>query len=191
MGEIKLITTVPSRLTKQLTEKKRLENTVINEPQVDKRLLAAIKTYMVDNIGYPNLPIACLSNMEKSDIGKEEIDRFLPTDSRDMVLLQIEMPEDMVVSVPVKVLMDCSEEISAVTDQEEVNFIISDFLNELVIGAETFNSEDVMSFIPFLDFDRCTCWAKLDENFNMAPSSNSALAALEQVQLKTITSFFN
>lgn len=185
MSEVKLVTAVPAEVAKALSERKRLVNVVNNTPTISPIVLEAIKKYMVDNIGYPNLPVACLSDVESASIDKEDIGKFIPVSGNDIVLLQIEMPEDMVASIPLKTLLDCSEAVDAAEDSYEVDYLLEGLQNDLTIGPGM-PGVDVMSFIPFLDFEKCKCWARLNEEFAVAPTS---MGKLEMVQLKKLTSF--
>lgn len=190
MSKITVLTVVPRDLAADLANKQRVSN-YNNLPQVANEALEVIKEYIADNIGYSDLPIACLGQSYSS--GKLEIKQdfteYLPTNSKDSVVFILEMPEDMVVSVDFKKLLEFSNAIrSSSDDEEEVEIFKEDLKEELMLGFDPAKRDNI-SFIPFLDYKRCKFYSTLDENFK--PDQSLNLANIKGVDLRELATFYN
>ncbi len=187
MKKVKMLTVIPSNLAKELSEKKKIKdyNTL---PQLNERILSIIREYMIEKVGYPNLPMACLSSVHsKGDIDGEDILSILPANSKDSVVFQLEMPEDMIVSISFGELLEISNEANEISDDMEMEFLRERLQDSLQLGYDE-STIDQISFIPFLAFDRCSFYAKLDSNFQ---TTDLQLSGLREMRVKELASFVN
>lgn len=187
--KIKMLTVVPENLARELAEKKRIKdyNTL---PQLNKLVLQMIREYMIQKIGYPNLPMACLSNFKGlGQLDGEDILAIIPVNAKDSVLFQLEMPTDMIVSTSFSALLSLSNEANDISpdDKLEVGFL-NDQLEEILYLGYDETVEDQISFIPFLAVDRCKFYAKFDSNFK---TEELNLAGLTETRIKELASFMN
>lgn len=189
MGKkIKMLTVVPSSLATELVQKKKIAdyNTL---PQVNELVLRLIKEYMSNRVGYSNLPMACLSSVRANGVDGEDIFSYLPLNSKDSVIFQLEMPDDMLVSIQFKDLLSISTSASAVSADNEIELeYLRDLLESYLVLGFDGSMEDPISFIPFLAFDRCQLYVKLDEDFKM---QDLKLSGLPEKDLRELTSFVN
>lgn len=187
MKKVKMLTVIPSNLAQELSEKKKIKdyNTL---PQLNDWILSAVREYMIEKVGYPNLPMACLSSVHsKGDIDGEDILSILPANSKDSVIFQLEMPEDMIVSIGFSELLEISNESNDAADPMELEFLKERLYDALQLGFDE-TTVDQISFIPFLAFDRCSFYAKLDTNFQ---ASDLHLTGLREMRVKELASFVN
>lgn len=192
MSKVTMYTVVPVTLAKQLATEKRIKdyNTL---PQLNPVLLKLVKEYMVDNVGYPNLPIACLRSVKSrgavtnSDV--LDILSIIPANSNTSVLFQLEMPDDMVVSVRFIELLDASEEAGKLdlSDELDIDYLREKLEEMLHVGCESME-DDMICFIPFLDSSKCTFYSQFDSEFNTV---DLQLPGIRQMDIKELTSFFN
>ena len=189
MKKVKMLTVVPMNLAHELVEKKKIKdyNTL---PQLNGLILNMIKEFMIEKVGYPNLPMACLSNFKsKGQVDGEDIFAVLPANTKNSVIFQLEMPDDMIVSANFSELLEISSEANDVSEDSdiELDFLRDKLYDVLYLGFDE-SSEEQVSFIPFLAADRCTFYAKFDENFQ---TDDLKLAGLTETRIKELTSFVN
>lgn len=185
MGTTEIVTIIPSKLAKDFGEHKKIEN-FHNMPQIPMIVMGWIKEFMENNVGYANLPMAGISGLHSSD--SEDILHVIPGKPDESILLQLEVPEDMIVPVAYSKLLDYAEKVNAAGTNNSVALEIlhDQFLEELECG-DVDDSGEVISFIPFLDFNKCTCYALLNENFQIG---DFKIDGLPQKSLNQIASFY-
>lgn len=189
MGDlVKMVTVVPVELAKDLQEKKRIKN--YNAlPQLNKTIIGAVREFMTENIGYDDLPIACLSiNAKLENDNGSDVAQILPSNSKNNVLFLLNMPKDMIVSIPYCDLLDASEEAESCNDDEDsLQFVAENFKDQLVLGAPDYaDDEEVIEFIPFIDYERCKKYAKFNDNFE---ASEFELPGIERCSLAKLSAF--
>lgn len=187
--KIKMLTVVPASLATELAAKKKIKdfNTL---PQLNPSILKIVRECMVERIGYDNLPMACLSSVSsKGNVDGEEIFTYLPVNSKDSVLFQLEMPDDMCLSIAFPDLLELSNDanMADLSDELEVELLQEKVRDSMVLGFDE-NMEDPISFIPFLAFDRCKFYAKLDGDFK---TTDLQLSGLIETNLRELSSFVN
>lgn len=187
MAKVTVLTVVPTRLVADLESKKRVKdyNTL---PQLNADVLETIRAFVSDRIGYGDLPMACLGQ-PKGTNGKITTNfmEYIPANSKDSVLFVLEMPDDMIVSVDYKVLLDTSAMFNQ-ADREEIPILKEDFTEHLILGMDDGNDNSI-SFIPFLDYSRCKFYATMDPTFSV--NSTFSIPGLEQINMRELTSFVN
>lgn len=187
MGDVSILTVVPATMAKDLIEQHVVKdyNTL---PQIDKRILEAVREYMTMHVGYHNLPMAGLSKPGAvSGNLVDSITSYLPMNSKENVIFQLDMPSDMIVSVHFQDLLDASQDASNSDDDDEIEFIKADFCDKMSLGLPADDSENTIVFIPFLDIKKCRFYAKVNDNFE---AEELDLPGLERMSLRELTSFF-
>lgn len=192
MKRVTMLTAVPSNLALELCNKKRIKdyNTL---PQLNQQVLELIRECMVQRVGYSNLPMACLSQAKSSDghaVTGDDILTYLPVNSKTSVIFQLEMPEDMIISIDFGELLEVSQMADEMTNpptEMERDILRMTLEDKLFLGM---NPEigDPISFIPFLDLARCRFYAKFNDNFE---TEELNLPGIEKMSLIELTSFVN
>ena len=190
MANINVVTVLPEKMANELSKKRKIKdyNTL---PNISESILEAVREFMTDNVGYANLPIACLNANSVVDGGKE-IFHYIPTNSKDGVLFVIQMPEDMIISVPYQTLLEASEDAKGCEgDEDSLEFIKEDFKEQLSVGPGDFDTDsEMIEFIPFLDYTKCKGYAVFDENFNSQKQTLN-LSGVERCTLARLSAFIN
>lgn len=187
MRKVSMLTVVPQKMALDLVNNKVLKdfNTL---PKVNKILLDTVKSYMKDNVGYENLPIACLSISKNSGGGIADIvQQYLPVNSKDSILFQLDMPEDMIVAMEYAKMLEYSAELDSTTDPEMTNFVKEDILDSLKVGFPT-TEQNYIFFIPFLAVDKCNFYAKFDSTFT---AEELNLPGIEKMTLTELSAFYS
>lgn len=180
-----VLTVVPVSIAKDLCDRKRIMdyNTM---PNVNPAILDAVREFMNENVGYENLPIACLQISKKQSDDNSNVLHYIPANSKDNVLFQLEMPEDMVVSVNYQDLLDASSEIETLGgDIDSIECAKEDFKELLIIGGNPSDPETI-SFIPFLEYSKCKLYARFDENFQ---PKEMELPGIDRMPLAKLAAF--
>lgn len=184
MGKISMLTVIPHNKAMELLQNKSLHefNTM---PQLDARVRRMIREFMSENVGYSELPIACFGKSDgNKKISSSDIMHVLPMNSQNDIIFQLDMPTDMVVSVEFNRLMEVSNDVKSAEFEDDVQFILEDFKDELSIGV-TPSTQSVI-FIPFLDLDRCRFYAKINNEFGQ---DDINFPSIERMDVRKITSF--
>ncbi len=189
MGKnVSVVTVVPTSLAQDLVKKRKITN--FNTMQhINSHILDAVREFMTDNVGYADLPMACLNTKARTfKNGSSEIFHYLPSNSKDSVLFIMQMPEDMIVSVAYSDLLDASSEASDCEgDEDSIEIVKEDFKELLNLGQGDFDGdEEVIDFVPFLDYQKCKGYAKFDENFE---AKDFNLPGIEKIVLAKLTAF--
>ena len=180
-----VLTVVPVSIAKDLCDRKRIMdyNTM---PNVNPAILDAVREFMNENVGYENLPIACLQIGKKQSDDNSNVLHYIPANSKDNVLFQLEMPEDMVVSVNYQDLLDASSEIETLGgDIDSIECAKEDFKELLIIGGNPSDPETI-SFISFLEYSKCKLYARFDENFQ---PKEMELPGIDRMPLAKLAAF--
>ena len=184
MNKVKMLTVVPTTLAVQLMQKKRITdyNTL---PQINKDVMRVIKEIMAQRVGYENLPMACLSGIPNStEVSGESVLSVLPMNSRNSVIFQLEMPEDMILSISFSTLLDISNEIND-PQSSEIDFLCQDLEDAMVLGFDS-SLDDPVSFVPFLALDKCKCLVQITDEIK---DEDLHMDAVTEVSLRALTSF--
>lgn len=189
--KIKMLTVVPANLATELAQKKKIKdyNTL---PQINKTVLRLVKECMVERVGYHNLPMACLSSVKNANgkpIDGEDIFTYIPLNSKDSVIFQLEMPDDMLLSISFSDLLNISAEADGMdtSDEMELEYLKDELGDKMILGFDD-GMEDPISFIPFLAFDRCQFYAKLDNDFK---TKDLKITGIPETNLRELSSFMN
>lgn len=189
MNTVRMITAIPRELAMQLKDKKRIKdyNTL---PQLHARLVAAIKEHFMETVGYDNSPIACLSKTKHRAVSLREagadVVHYIPVRANDSVILELKMPEDCIVSAEYSRLLDCSKDLAACNgDVVAENDVIELFMDELQTGIGE-DLVDAISFIPFIELEKCQFFAILDKAFSV---SDFELPGIQKIDLHELNSF--
>jgi hypothetical protein len=189
MGEIvNMYTVVPVALANDLREKRRIKN-YNTLKQLDTNILDAVREFMTDHVGFSYLPIACLSlNKRASAMDSTELFHYLPANNKENVLFQLQMPSDMIVTVAYEELLSASRAAKECVDSEDVEIVKEDLKELLVIGEgdPADADEEVISFIPFLDYTYCKFYAKFDDNFE---TSELDMPGIKKLSLARLSAF--
>lgn len=189
MKKVKMFTVVPANLATELAHKRKIAdyNTL---PQLNSIVLQLIRKYMIQRVGYENLPMACLSSIKTHDgMSGEDIFSYLPLNSKSSVIFELEMPEDMLVSISFKDLLTISEDAATIDSSNELELedLRERLEDNLVLGFDD-SMQDPISFIPFLAFDRCRFFAKCNSDFS---TEELHLTGLTENNLRELASFVN
>lgn len=185
MAIIKLVVVIPHSSFAEFKEKKRLE-AVDTMPNIHPSARAAIKAFIQTNTGYVNEPIACLSRFRggPGTISNVKIDvREVLTTSPGTTLWELHMPDDMLVSVTHEDLMRISSAMHKETNPNMLELLSEDLQDLLHPGV--IDGEEVISFIPFIDFSKCKAVAKIDNYWGMEDLN----IGIEQVRLFGVNVF--
>lgn len=186
---VKMVIVVPMEIAQDLVEKKRIKN-YNSLPQLNKEIINAVREFMTDNVGYDDLPMACLGlNTKTEGADSSEVAQYLPSNSKDSVFFLLQMPKDMIISIPYQDLLSASEEANAAAnDPDSLEFIIESFKDQLTLGADTNDDEEIIEFIPFLEYDRCKKYAKFNDNFE---TTDVVFPGIERCSLARLSAFID
>lgn len=183
MKKVTVLTIVPKDIALDLAEKKCIKdfNTL---PQINKTTLEVIKDYISENIGYDDYPMACLAKPQDDSVS---INDFIPTNNKQSVLFSLKMPEDMIVSVDFKELLDASKNFDNADpdDEFELDYLKEDLTNLLSVGLS--DDPNAILFIPFLDYKQCEFYASIGPDFKAGEPVT--LPGLSQVNLHELSYF--
>lgn len=192
MGDlVNMYTVVPIELAAALKEKKKVKdyNTL---PQLNSNILDVVREFMTDNVGFSDLPMACLSVSKKvARMDSTELFHYLPANNKSNVLFQLQMPNDMIVTVSYDELLNASQSANeAEGDDFELELIKEEFKENLFLGECDYldMDDEVISFIPFLAYDYCKFYAKFDENFE---TGEFDIPGIEKISLAKLSAFID
>ena len=191
MGKVTMLTIIPKELAMDLNQKKRVKdyNTL---PQLNKSVLETIRKFFEDKVGYTDLPMACLMQPRDKNgkvLLQTDFADYLPVNNKESVLFLLEMPEDTVVSIDYSELLEASDAMNDCGDDEGMlEFLQSELTEKLEVGVD-FDNNNIISFIPFLDYSRCKFFAAFNSEFELDESLD--LPGLSPLNLRELTSFIN
>lgn len=186
---VNIFTVLPIEQATQLSQEHKLQghNTV---PQIDTAIIEAVREYMIDNVGYENLPMACLSaNSRVFQADSTEIFHILPANNKSSVLFVIQMPEDMIISVRYQDLLEASREAEDCDgDEDSLEFVKENLKDLLVLGqGDYLPDEEIIEFIPYLDYSKCKGYAKFNEEFGT--TVQSGFPGIKEYSVAKLTAF--
>lgn len=186
MGKVSMLTVIPANLVEELRQNRSVHeyNTM---PQISRKILDAVRDFMSRKVGYSELPMACFGMPDdRTQSGSvENILTYLPVNNKDDVLFQLDMPNDMIVSVNFNTILEASNDANACLDDEELEFVLEEFSDELHLGLSDRSSKDII-FIPFLDADRCRFYARFNDRFD---TEELDLPGIAKMDIRKLTSF--
>lgn len=170
-----VITAVSKQYVKQLTSQKQRIVKINTIPGIASEALQVIRDYYTENVGYDDIPIACLGRLNNKSVNLRSADSavveagVLPVRANDTMLLEIQLPYDMIVSVDLEAILCASREFSSAASDYDKQCIAERLSDQLVVGIPSEDeggTADMLSFIPFLDLTQCSHFAVLDNSFN-------------------------
>lgn len=190
MQLVRMVTAIPRDIALKLRENERIVdyNTL---PQLHPKLIESIRDYFESRVGYRNSPIACLSRVSHKDstiqnVGTSVCD-FIPVKANDSVILELKMPEDCIVSIDYGNLLRFSSELTECKgDTVAEHDVMSYFEDYLQVGLGE-DTGDTISFIPFIEMEKCQFFAILNSSFDM---TDFDLPGIQQINLRELNSFF-
>jgi hypothetical protein len=184
---IKIMTALTKEQTESFIIKKKIEG-FDNMPHIHSRIKDAIRTYMQDNVGYDQVPLAALSRYNNSAGEilnvKTAVSDYIPT-LAGSVLFELHMPEDMIVSVGAEDLITYTNLIKDSNNDELIEIYMEEFKDHINLGYLT-GEADIVSFIPFIDLNRCKFFAHIDRSWNI---SELDIPGVEQLRLANMSMF--
>ena len=185
MGQklIQVITVIPKEIAERLREEKRVEG-LDTIPHIASEVKRVVQEFIRDNVGYDKTPIAALSKLDGMPGELEKVGlkaKYVIPTLPGTTLWQLSMPEDMVVSVSYKDLLFFSNEFKKVGDEEEKQILSDEFKERLSVGY--LDDDDVMSFIPFIDLNRCSLMAFIDRSWGIGEFSVPGVKEIKLVNL--------
>lgn len=117
----------------------------------------------------------------------ESVLSVLPMNSRNSVIFQLEMPEDMILSISFSTLLDISNQANEINDPQssEFDFLCQDLEDAMVLGFDS-SLDDPVSFVPFLALDKCKCLVQITDEIK---DEDLHMDAVTEVSLRALTSF--
>ena len=98
------------------------------------------------------------------------------------------MPTDMIVSTNFSSLLEISKLLEDETDPIEIELLGENLKESLYLGIGE-DEDDVISFIPFLDYKRCKFYATFTPSFEQDRNFN--IPGLDKINLRELRSFTN
>ena len=186
MGDVvKVLTIVPRQIAQTISSDSRIQN--YNAlPQLSQRAMQIIRGYVTETVGYSNLPMACL--VQPDGGYNTNFSDYLPVNAKESVLFSLEMPTDMIVSTNFSSLLEMSKLLEDETDPIEIELLGENLKESLYLGIGE-DEDDVISFIPFLDYKRCKFYATFTPSFEQ--DRNFSIPGLDKINLRELRSFTN
>lgn len=188
---VTMLTIVPKAVVEGLVGNSRVEN-FNNLPQLRKEVLAVLKEFVQQEIGFESVPLAGLCQIKDPTNGKllikKDFAEYIPVNARDSILLMLEIPEDQIVSINYKTLLDISASFDEANgDEYEIEYLKENLRDSLVLGPST-GSNDI-SFIPFLDRKKCKYFAAF--NSQLEADKSFVIPGVDKIPLRELTTFTN
>lgn len=178
MNNVVMAVIVPYKYAVKFEKEGRISD-FNNLPQINHRALKVIRDFVIDNVGYDDLPIASLKCANVGSVAGVDFRNYLDEVSKNSVLYQLEIPEDMVVSVDFDTLLKHSRNLESLQDDILLELEEDSLESDLIVG--TGDSRNMISFIPFLDYSKCKFYATLQGGYEDR----------QEIHLKTMESFGN
>jgi hypothetical protein len=188
---IELVTVLSEELTKKFTHEKQYRD-IDGLPDLNKHIKRAVSRFIADNVGYEtNIPIAAISrynslpgNIPSIGLSAGDILQM----KAGSALWQLIMPEDMAVSVAYEDLQAYSNILNRYEAQkaseETIEMAIDEFMDTMSVGY--LERDDVISFIPFIDLQRCKFFARIDQSWGLGGFS---IPGVEELKLSSMGVF--
>lgn len=183
---VRLTAVIPRNMLDIFLEKKRLD-ALDTMPTLHPRVKDAIRKIVHNYTGYSNEPVACISRYngvsgEIKNIGVN-VRQVLKT-SPGTTMWELRMPSDMAVSIKFNELLEISSSMTAADEEIELEMLEEQLTDCIIEGY--LEDDDVVSFIPFIDFSRCEFYAKIDSSWGFDPL---VVPGVEQVKLVDMNIF--
>jgi hypothetical protein len=188
MSEVRVMASVSVADAHLLAKEKRLYG-IISMPVLDQRVIETVHKFMNKKVGfYENVPVTVLSkfNGKPAEISNVStgIDEVFPVKS-GAVLLDMGLPEDSIVSVSVPCLFSLNSKIKEATSAEEAEIYLEELTENLKVG-DLQDEDDVISFAPYIDLNKCKFFALLTPSWDVG---SMQLPGVQQVKLSHIDLF--
>jgi hypothetical protein len=191
MGQlVKVIVVLDYEQTREFISTKKMDG-VDTLPEMHPRIKNCVKQFIADNTGYDNVPIAGLSQYngnpgELKKIDGANVNEFFPLRSNN-VLWELHMPDDMACSVSFADLLNYSRFVEEAEDEFEIEGYLEDFNSKISLGYPKDSDEDMLSFIPFIDLNKCKFYGLVSQTWGISEGLN--VPGVEQVPMKTLNLF--
>lgn len=190
MANVTMLTIIPKNVAEAIASKKRIEN-FNNLPQLSSEVLKVLREYTIQEVGFETVPLAGLCQRRDSNgkvMIKTDFAEYIPVNARDSVLLILEIPEDQIVSVDYKRLLEISESFKhANGDVSEIEYLRESLTESLSVGPSTANN--VISFIPFLDYKKCKYFAVF--NSQLEADKSFTIPGIDKIPMQELVAFNN
>lgn len=188
---VKILVVMTKKETEDFLAKKRLKG-VDTMPHIDMKVKETIRKYISENIGYDDLPIAGLSKhngvpSELRVVGAS-LNEYIPLDPKGAgaVLYELHVPRDLVVSIAYDKLLEYSNLIAATEDDFIKDLYLEEFYDLLQLGYVEDGADEMISFLPFIDMNRCKFFASLTPSWDI---DDVNIPGAERVKLNTMNLF--
>ena len=151
MGDMNLVAVVPMEVANTITS--GVDVNYNSMPDLHPNVIKVIREFMIDNVGFENLPIACLASNSKILSLDDIVGTGISYNYKDSVLFQMKIPEDMIVSTRQESLTEASVKFQA--DANDRNAMIK-LKNSLTLGD---SADSNIYFIPFIDLSMCSFYS--------------------------------
>ena len=147
MSDINIVAVVPVSIAQQIiTGQQPAYNSI---PNLGEHVISIVRDYMIENVGFENLPIACLT----ANSGITTLDDIVGTGNaynyKNSVLFQLSIPDDMVVSARTNMLLEAANSLR----QDPNDSIAVRLLQSSLHVGESAGAD--IYFIPFIDLSMC------------------------------------
>lgn len=191
MANITMLTIVPRSVVEGLINDTKVEN-FNNLPQLRKEVLQTLKEFVQEEIGFQSVPLASLCQRKDANTGKlmikTDFAEYIPVNAKESILLLLEIPEDQIVSIDYKTLLDISSSFDNTNgDAYEVEYLKEQLKDSLSLGPST--SENEISFIPFLDRKKCKYFAAF--NSQLEADKSFTIPGIDKIPMQELTTFTN
>lgn len=179
----RLLTAISIDDAVQLVEKNNINYSELNQ-NLDKELVGNIQEFIRDNTGFETGFIACVQKIEGANVNLEEhydeIANYFQV-ATGTIVLEMKVDEDLEISMKFEDLLEFNKRFKNADDKIK-NFLKKELHDSLIVG-EIENEEDVVTFLPFVDINKCTYFIMLTEDWE---AGNFELGNVPQIKLKRL-----
>ncbi len=191
MANVTMLTIVPRSIADGLAANTRVEN-FNNLPQLRKEVLEVLKEYVQQEIGFESVPLAGLCQRRDPKNGnlmiKTDFAEYIPVNAKDSILLMLEIPEDQIISINYKTLLDISASFDDTNgDAYEIEYLKDTLRDAISLGPST--TGNYISFIPFLDRKKCKYFATF--NSQLEADQTLTIPGVNKIPMQELTTFTN
>lgn len=183
---IKMVTAIPKNLAMEFRKNGVIWHNTM--PQLNDRFIEETKRFMMENTGYNDYPVACMSKIRGRDVAiqaaADGLADYIPVRANESIIFELAMPKDAIVSIDYNELLRINSEISLASDKEDLQYVVEELYSALVVGMQ--EVDDVVSFVSGLALSRCKFFTVLDSDFNV---SDFDFPGVEQVKLNNLNTF--
>lgn len=190
MATVTMLTIVPRSIADGLAANTRVEN-FNNLPQLRKEVLEVLKEYVQQEIGFESVPLAglCQRRDQRGNLMiKTDFAEYIPVNAKDSILLMLEIPEDQIISIDYKTLLDISASFDDTNgDAYEIEYLKDTLRDAISLGPSTKGNS--ISFIPFLDRKKCKYFATF--NSQLEADKTLTIPGVNKIPMQELTTFTN